>query len=109
METALENVNEGQRNLAKAARLKTALYPVAGAFIGTCIGGPIGLLAGLKIGGLAAIGGSLLGFAGGSGLKKMQETATTESVQDMTKSKSTPCILKDVGESESLAHSKSFQ
>lgn len=40
---------------------KSALYPVAGALLGTCIGGPVGLLAGVKIGGLAAIGGSVFG------------------------------------------------
>ena len=28
---------------------------------GTCLGGPVGLLAGVKIGGLAAIGGSVFG------------------------------------------------
>ena len=39
----------------------SAIYPVAGALLGTCIGGPVGLLAGVKIGGLAAIGGSVFG------------------------------------------------
>ena len=34
---------------------------MAGAILGTCVGGPVGLLAGVKIGGLAAIGGSLFG------------------------------------------------
>ncbi|KAG7187720.1 hypothetical protein KM043_016774 [Ampulex compressa] len=41
-----------------------------GAVLGTCIGGPIGLLAGMKIGGLTAIGCGILGFTGGSFLKK---------------------------------------
>ena len=39
----------------------SAIYPVAGALFGTCLGGPVGLLAGVKIGGLAAIGGSVFG------------------------------------------------
>jgi hypothetical protein len=39
----------------------SAIYPVAGALLGTCLGGPVGLLAGVKIGGLAAIGGSVFG------------------------------------------------
>ena len=39
----------------------SAIYPVAGALLGTCLGGPVGLLAGVKIGGLAAIGGSMFG------------------------------------------------
>jgi syntaxin 17 len=34
---------------------------MAGAILGTCVGGPVGLLAGVKIGGLAAIGGSIFG------------------------------------------------
>lgn len=40
----------------------SAIYPVAGALLGTCLGGPVGLLAGVKIGGLAAIGGSMFGM-----------------------------------------------
>ena len=36
-------------------------YPLAGALIGTCLGGPIGLVAGLKLGSLAAIGGGFIG------------------------------------------------
>lgn len=36
-------------------------YPLAGAVLGTCVGGPIGLLAGIKIGTLAALGGGFLG------------------------------------------------
>ena len=39
----------------------SAVYPMAGAILGTCVGGPVGLLAGVKIGGLAAIGGSIFG------------------------------------------------
>ena len=34
---------------------------MAGAVLGTCLGGPVGFLAGVKIGGLAAVGGSLFG------------------------------------------------
>ena len=37
------------------------MYPLAGAVIGTCIGGPVGLLAGLKVGGLTALGCGILG------------------------------------------------
>ena len=37
------------------------LYPVAGAVLGSCLGGPVGFLAGIKIGGLAAVGGGILG------------------------------------------------
>ena len=36
-------------------------YPLAGAFLGTCLGGPVGLLAGVKIGGIAAVSGMVFG------------------------------------------------
>ncbi len=39
----------------------SAMYPVAGAVLGTCLGGPVGLLAGVKLGGIAALGGSVFG------------------------------------------------
>uniref|UniRef100_A0A0K8UJA8 Syntaxin-17 n=1 Tax=Bactrocera latifrons TaxID=174628 RepID=A0A0K8UJA8_BACLA len=68
-EEALENVQIGESNLRKALTYKKAMYPVVGALIGTCVGGPIGLVAGLKAGGLAAVGCGILGFTGGSVLK----------------------------------------
>lgn len=68
-EEALENVQAGESNLRKALSYKKAMYPVMGALLGTCVGGPIGLLAGLKAGGLAAVGCGILGFTGGSVLK----------------------------------------
>lgn len=55
------NVNEGTRYLEVASKYKVAAYPIAGAMLGTCIGGPIGLLAGMKIGGLAALSCGILG------------------------------------------------
>lgn len=55
------NVKKGAKFLEKASRYKVAVYPLAGAVLGTCIGGPIGLIAGLKVGGLAALGCGLLG------------------------------------------------
>ena len=61
MEETQMNVNEGAKYLQKASTYKVAAYPLAGAMIGTCIGGPIGLIAGLKIGGLAAVGCGILG------------------------------------------------
>ncbi|XP_035728674.1 syntaxin-17-like [Vespa mandarinia] len=68
------NVNEGTKFLVKASKYKAVTYPLAGALIGTCVGGPIGLFAGLKIGGLTALGCGILGFTGGSILKKKQIT-----------------------------------
>lgn len=107
VEAALEDVKEGQQNLAKAARFKTTLYPITGALIGTCIGGPVGLLAGLKIGGLAALGGTVLGFASGRSLKSWQETAVRDSANSLSKSQSTPTDLGNSSESGMLLHSVS--
>ncbi|XP_076649139.1 syntaxin 17 [Halictus rubicundus] len=79
------NVTEGERLLAKAARYKVAMYPLAGVIIGTCLGGPIGLVAGLKVGGLAAISGGLLGFTGATILKKKQlQMQKSQSTTDQT-------------------------
>ncbi|XP_077069930.1 syntaxin-17 [Siphateles boraxobius] len=64
---AAANVEEGTKSLGKAARLKLAVLPVAGAVVGGVLGGPLGLLAGFKVAGVAAaVGGGLLGFAGGN-------------------------------------------
>jgi len=68
-EEALENVQQGELNLRRALTYKKAMYPVVGALLGTCVGGPIGLVAGIKAGGLAAVGCGILGFTGGSVLK----------------------------------------
>ncbi|XP_046469927.1 syntaxin-17 [Neodiprion pinetum] len=73
------NVTEGTKFLEKAGKYKTAAYPIAGALIGTCLGGPVGLIAGLKFGGLTAIGCGLLGFTGGTLLKKKTIKSSTES------------------------------
>lgn len=55
------NVKQGEEFLKKASRYNVALYPLTGAVLGTCIGGPIGLIAGFKIGGLTALGCGILG------------------------------------------------
>jgi len=73
VEEALENVKEGASHIARAARYRAAVYPIAGAVIGGCLGGPIGLIAGMKLGGLAAISCGFIGFAGGQLLKKRQQ------------------------------------
>ncbi|KYN04366.1 PREDICTED: syntaxin-17 [Cyphomyrmex costatus] len=103
IEDAQINVNEGAKHLQKASAYKVAAYPLAGAMLGTCIGGPIGLIAGLKIGGLAAVGCGILGFTGGSLLKKKQiesqkqEPCLNDSTIDLTsvkRSASCPDDLK---------------
>ena len=53
----VENTRREQRDSFSTAKV----YPMAGAVLGTCLGGPVGFLAGVKIGGLAAVGGSIFG------------------------------------------------
>ncbi|XP_029445771.1 syntaxin-17 isoform X1 [Rhinatrema bivittatum] len=77
--TAAVNVEEGTKNLGKAAKYKLAVLPVAGALIGGVVGGPIGLLAGFKVAGIAAaLGGGVLGFTGGKLIQKKKEKMIKE-------------------------------
>lgn len=69
VEVTQVHVEQGETALRKALRYKKAIYPMCGALLGTCIGGPIGMIVGIKAGGLAAIGGGLVGFAGGRYIK----------------------------------------
>lgn len=86
-------VKEGLSHLIKAHKLKSAMYPISGAAIGGLVGGPIGLVAGFKVGGLAALGCGIAGYTGGKLYKnyssepppceandenKIEKTATTE-------------------------------
>nr|XP_034173664.1 syntaxin-17 [Osmia lignaria] len=100
------NVKEGEKFLVKAVRYKAAMYPIAGAVIGTCIGGPVGLIAGLKVGGLTALGCSILGFTGASLLKKkeieMQKSRSTME-QSLTEQKS---VQKSTSLPENLNETK---
>lgn len=59
---AEQNIEEGTSHLAKVARLKMLMLPLAGAVICGAVAGPIGLLSGFKLGGMAAaVGGSVIG------------------------------------------------
>uniref|UniRef100_A0A8C5JKL8 Syntaxin-17 n=1 Tax=Junco hyemalis TaxID=40217 RepID=A0A8C5JKL8_JUNHY len=72
--SAAANVEEGTKNLGKAAKYKLAALPVAGAVIGGVVGGPIGLLAGFKVAGIAAaLGGGILGFTGGKLIQRKKQ------------------------------------
>ncbi|XP_076623391.1 syntaxin 17 [Colletes latitarsis] len=106
IEVTSVNVEQGERFLQKAAKYKITAYPLAGALLGTCVGGPIGLLAGLKVGGLTAIGCGILGFTGASFLKKkeleMQKSKST-SQQSLTEPRS---IQKSTSLPENLMESK---
>ncbi|KAM6457718.1 syntaxin-17 isoform 1-T1 [Liasis olivaceus] len=85
---AVANVEEGTKSLSKAATYKLAALPVAGALLGGIVGGPIGLLAGFKVAGLAAaLGGGVLGFTGGKLIQrkkqKMIEGLSSSSCPDL--------------------------
>ncbi|XP_029445774.1 syntaxin-17 isoform X2 [Rhinatrema bivittatum] len=65
--------------MVHAAKYKLAVLPVAGALIGGVVGGPIGLLAGFKVAGIAAaLGGGVLGFTGGKLIQKKKEKMIKE-------------------------------
>ncbi|XP_074981610.1 syntaxin-17 isoform X2 [Caretta caretta] len=77
--SATVNVEEGTKNLGKAAKYKLAALPVAGALIGGVVGGPIGLLAGFKVAGIAAaLGGGVLGFTGGKLIQRRKQKMIEE-------------------------------
>ncbi|KAJ8320042.1 hypothetical protein KUTeg_001629 [Tegillarca granosa] len=62
IESVHGNIQQGTLQLGKAAKYKAAIFPIAGALIGTVVGGPFGLVAGAKIGGVfAAVTGGALG------------------------------------------------
>nr|XP_045371202.1 syntaxin-17 [Camelus bactrianus] len=75
--SAAVNVEEGTKNLGKAAKYKLAALPVAGALRGGGVD-----LAGFKVAGIAAaLGGGVLGFTGGKLIQrrklKMMEKLTS--------------------------------
>ncbi|XP_049299561.1 syntaxin-17 [Anopheles funestus] len=80
VDVAQIQVEAGVTALQKALAYKKAVYPLAGAFLGSCIGGPIGLVVGLKAGGLAALGGGLVGFASGKFIKNVDAVPDSDEV-----------------------------
>ncbi|KAF3691897.1 Syntaxin-17 [Channa argus] len=89
--TAAANVEEGTQSLGKAARYKLAVLPVAGALLGGVIGGPLGLLAGFKVAGVAAaLGGGALGFAGGNLVQKHRKAQVDLQMKHLTAPPSEP-------------------
>ena len=58
--SSVENVEDSCKDQREGFST-SKVYPMAGAVLGTCLGGPVGFLAGVKIGGLAAVGGSIFG------------------------------------------------
>lgn len=63
---------------------KLAVLPVAGALLGGVIGGPLGLLAGFKVAGVAAaLGGGALGFAGGNMVRKHRKAQVDQQMKEL--------------------------
>eukprot|EP00066_Takifugu_rubripes_P003546 XP_003966197.1 PREDICTED: syntaxin-17 isoform X1 [Takifugu rubripes] len=83
--TAAANVEEGAKSLGKAAGYKLVVLPVAGALLGSVLGGPLGLLAGFKAAGVAAaLGGGALGFAGGRIVQKQRKAQLDLRMKQLT-------------------------
>lgn len=55
------NVIQAEQSLRKAAKLKKMSYPLIGAVVGSCVGGPLGCLAGVKVGVFATVTCFVLG------------------------------------------------
>ena len=68
-----EEVPEDQKEGDTKVIVPMAGLPLVGAMFGLCLGGPVGLLAGVKLGGVAAVGGSILGYTSASVIKEQQE------------------------------------
>ena len=68
-----KDINTGANQWSNSSSAPMASLPFAGAVFGLCLGGPVGLMAGAKIGGVAAIGGSIIGYAGASVIKEQKE------------------------------------
>ncbi|KAF3839791.1 hypothetical protein F7725_018508 [Dissostichus mawsoni] len=71
--------------LVHAVGYKLALLPVAGALLGGVLGGPLGLLVGFKAAGVAAaLGGGVLGYAGGNLVQKQRKARVDLQMKRLT-------------------------
>lgn len=84
------HVQEGTRQLQIALNYKRTIYPLLGGFIGACMLGPVGLVAGLKAGGAASLCGGICGYAGGKFLKKANAPTEETSIVDEKKTLEPP-------------------
>ncbi|XP_043945318.1 syntaxin-17 isoform X2 [Protopterus annectens] len=73
--------------MVHASKYKLAVLPVAGALIGGVVGGPIGLLAGFKVAGVAAaVGGGVLGYTGGKLIQKKKRETIDQDLKQLSSS-----------------------
>ncbi|KAJ4930860.1 hypothetical protein JOQ06_025163 [Pogonophryne albipinna] len=88
-----DNVNAAAAN---AVGYKLALLPVAGALLGGVLGGPLGLLVGFKAAGVAAaLGGGVLGYAGGNLVQKQRKSRVDLQMKRLTAPPPEPETHKD--------------
>ncbi|XP_063055737.1 syntaxin-17 [Engraulis encrasicolus] len=81
---AAANVEEGARSLGKAASSSLAVLPMAGALVGGVLGGPLGLMAGFKLAGVAtALGGGIIGFASGNMIRRRKRERVEVQLQQL--------------------------
>jgi len=79
------SVREGTMQLGQANKLKAAMIPVAGACIGGLLGGPIGLIAGFKMAGVAAaVGGGFIGYQGGKMIRRKRDEAIDSEISNLS-------------------------
>lgn len=89
IDKAHSEVQKGAFELGKASKFKTAVFPIAGAVIGTVVAGPVGLFAGAKIGAALGLGiGGTAGFFGGKYLKNRQNKVTEVEMRNLSVKKS---------------------
>ncbi|XP_077431125.1 syntaxin-17 isoform X2 [Vanacampus margaritifer] len=81
--------------LVHAVGYKLAILPLAGALLGGALAGPLGLLIGLKTASAAAVGGSALGFAGGSLVKNHRKSLLSMQMKQLTAPPADPGSGKD--------------
>ena len=65
--------SQGSGDTNSYSTVPMAGLPLVGAMMGLCLGGPVGVLAGAKLGGVAAVGGSILGYTGALVIKEQRE------------------------------------
>ncbi|XP_065210601.1 syntaxin-17 [Planococcus citri] len=83
-----ESVVAAEREIAQAAnKVHNAAYPLVGAILGSCVGGPVGLVAGLKIGTAVALTCSVIGFSGGKVLNVKQRRTQKQIMESVEKQK----------------------
>ncbi len=61
------------------------MIPITGAVVGGLIAGPIGLLAGFKLAGVAAaVGGTFAGYQGGKIIKKKRDDKIDSALENLS-------------------------